>query len=90
MTDPYIIPPLQAARPSGPIPVSICYNSWSSSEAEVRALIEPHCIQPKLVSDQRDLAVCPLSQPVRAIFECQDISADLDTRRDVMKIIPAY
>ncbi len=89
--DPYIIPPGPAAiRASGPIPVSICYNGLNTGEQEVEELIAPHCTDPKLVSTVRNLNTCPLSLPTLATYHCQDISADLDTRRDTMNTAPAY
>jgi hypothetical protein len=89
--DPYIIPPGPAAiRASGPIPVSICYNGWRTEAQEVEELIAPHCTDPKWVSTESNLSTCPLSLPTLATYECQDISADLDTRRDTMNTVPVY
>jgi hypothetical protein len=89
--DPYIIPPGSVAiRASGPIPVSVCYNGLKTSEKDVEELIAPHCTDPKLVSTVGNLNTCPLSLPTLATFQCQDISADLDTRRDTMNTAPAY
>ena len=85
-TDPYFLPPGPAARADGPIAVSLCYNSATTSIDSVRKLVGEKCMQPHLMSNGYDWDSCSLLLPVRALFLCAKISDDLANERPQMPL----
>ena len=90
--EPYFLPIRPAAtNPVGPVtpvsrgpqPVSICYSSATTTPQRVQELVNANCEGAVLVSNRADLALCSLAQPIRAIYQCQRISAALAEQRPV-------
>ena len=70
-------PPLTKAQQSAdgaqPTRVAVCYNAWTTTAAEVRALAARSCdpgTAPKPVARDLTLGNCPVLQPARATFAC--------------------
>lgn len=56
-----------------PVRVAVCYNAWTTTAAEVRALAARSCASgtaPKPVARDLTLNNCPVLEPARATFAC--------------------
>lgn len=65
----------QAASAAGkpPTRIGICYNTFTTTAAQVRSLAEQACepgTLPRPVERDFELSNCPLLQPARATFAC--------------------
>jgi hypothetical protein len=62
-----------AAGATAPPRVAVCYNAFTTTAAEVRAIAQQSCQAGTVPRpSNRDLSLdnCPLLQPARAIFVC--------------------
>lgn len=85
--DPFFLPLRQPGQTDlgpvsrGPTAVSVCYTNVGTQPEQVRSLVRDNCEAPVLVSNRTDLGVCPLLQPIRAVYQCKSISSALAEQR---------
>jgi hypothetical protein len=63
----------QKAGGTPPTRVAVCYNAWTTTAAQVRALAARSCATgtaPKAMARDFTLNSCPMLQPARATFAC--------------------
>lgn len=72
-TVPPPLPPSQQADKTAPMRVAVCYNAFTASAEEVRAIAAQSCgagTTPHPVEHDMNLSNCPLLTPSRATFAC--------------------
>lgn len=68
---------LKTGRPN----FTICYSSMLHSAAQVRALAQKHCGDPRLTANITDLYTCSFAAPVRATYSCSALSRTAEEAR---------
>ena len=76
-----VLPPFETVAPTVKDPpanaalrVSVCYNSFTTTAEQVRAIAADGCgaeTTPRPVERDLTLAHCPVLQPLRATFACE-------------------
>ncbi len=68
--------------------VAICYSGVLNDPADIQALLDRDCEGAKLLSNERNLGVCPLATPSMAVYSCTRINPDLLGQRPPMPLRP--
>ena len=76
-----VLPPFETVAPTvknepanAALRVSVCYNSFTTTAEQVRAIAADSCgaeTTPRPVERDLTLAHCPLLEPLRATFACE-------------------
>ena len=76
-----VLPPFETVAPTvknapadAPLRVSVCYNSFTTTADQVRAIAADSCgaeTMPRPLERDLTLAHCPVLEPLRATFACE-------------------
>lgn len=60
---------------------TICYSNMLHTAAQIRALAQKHCGDPKLIANVTDIYTCSITAPVRATYNCSALSRTAEEAR---------